>query len=349
MRLPGRSLAIALFGAVAACDDPSPPQPTRLVFIAEPSSSLVATEAHPAIQVAFVTEDGTVVASVSDTVRLSVTGTAELSGDLEVAAVNGVATFNARVEAAGSGYQLVAHTARFETPVLSSAFSIVAGPASTLRLEPQDDTGWVGVEMPTLVRVTDAVGNTVNTGSHTVTLSTIGALQGTTTASAIAGVASFPDLVLCPSGINGRISAMPAILRANAPGLSEGTFSVALFPGAETGLKWLTQPSNGVAGTKLPPYELMVHDCGGNPVYASLILGWGGCIPELVNNPTGASIVGASGQGYPIAMTWAYAFNNNTAIDRPGTGYTMRVTCRKSGDPTVVVTSVPSNPFDVAP
>jgi hypothetical protein len=349
MRLPVRVLAIALFGALAACDDPSPPQPTRLMFVAEPSASLVATEPHPAIQVAFVTEDGTVAAAVSDTVRLVVTGTAELFGDLEVAAVNGVATFNAKVEAAGSAYQLVAHTARFEAPAFSSAFSIVPGPPSTLRIEPQDDTGWVGVVLPTLVRVTDAVGNTVTTAAHAVTLSTTGALQGTTTATAIAGVASFPDLALCSSGINGRISAMPAILRANAPGLAEGTVSVALFPGAETGLRWLTQPSNGAAGVKLPPYELMVHDCGGNPVYASLVLGWGGCTPELVNNPTGASIIPASGQGYPIAMTWAYTHNNNTAIDRAGTGYTMRVTCRKSGNPAIVVTSVPSNPFDVAP
>lgn len=345
---------VSSFPALASCEGfggiSGSPQPTRLVFLSQPPASMVATESQPPVRVAFTTDDGHVLEDVRDSVRVVVIGAmpTQMSGTTGVQAQNGVATFNVRVLGAGTGYRFEASTPRFVTTAVSEPFAVVHGPAARVLVSAAADTIAIGAIVPISARITDAVGNQVLSATDTVTLSTTGALHGTTTAVAVGGLAQFPDVKVCASGITTRITPGTAVVQANASGLAPGTATFTAYAGSAIGVAWVTQPGNGSVSVVLPEFRVVVHDCGGNPVYGSLVLGWGACSPSLHNNPSGASIV-SIGPGYPMVSSWAYATNYNAAVDRPGSGYTMVVTCAQASPGSLRFTSPPSAPFDVLP
>src|SRR5207249_1716985 len=147
-------------------------------------------------------------AGLPASLNLSVTltsGTGPLQGtmtlDLGTGAGNGIVGFSdLRIDAAGTNKQLTA-----SAPGLSSAassfFSVSPGPASRLTLQSQPSaaaTAGVAFNQQPVVRIEDAFGNLRSSDNSTV-VNTVrnlgsGTLQGTTTATASGGVASFTNL-----------------------------------------------------------------------------------------------------------------------------------------------------------
>jgi alpha-tubulin suppressor-like RCC1 family protein len=182
----------------------NPAVATTLVFDVSPSSGTAGMPFAPAVVVAFVDDQGTVVASASGTVSLQLinnTTGGTLTGTLSVNAVDGLATFDdLAVDRAATGYLLEAEAGGFPS-ASSTAFDVAPGPPAQLAfLTPPSDADLDAVLAPAVeVAVQDAFGNRVETATVDVTLAfhanPPGAvLTGTLTASIGAGVASFPDL-----------------------------------------------------------------------------------------------------------------------------------------------------------
>ena len=179
-------------------------------------------------------------------------GTGTLGGTTSVTAVNGVATFT-NLALTGAG----AHTLTFTTSspslnVTSSSFGMAAGAASQIVIttQPAGAVSGVNLTTPPVVEIRDAAGNVVTTSTASVTVaiaSGTGAVAGTTTVSAVNGVATFSTLKLNGSGAhtltfaaNGLTSATSASLTATQAAAS---LSVPTQPGgAASGSAFTTQP-----------------------------------------------------------------------------------------------------------
>ena len=139
-----------------------------------------------------------------------------LSGTATVAAVGGVATFpDLNVERTGTAYRLQA-TSSGLSPDTSDAFTIIAGPATRLVFTVQPSTTNANQAINPDVRVAalDALGNVVRafTGQITVAITagtgTGGAVVfGTTTVTAVNGVARFDNLMINLAGSGDTLSA----------------------------------------------------------------------------------------------------------------------------------------------
>ena len=175
------------------------PAASRLVITKQPvgglSGALLATE--PVVKV----EDsaGNVVPGSASITATSSAGST-LAGTATVSAVGGVATFSDLTLAGTVGTN---YTLNFAASGLTSAISVnvsvTASPASKLVITTQPVGGVSGALLATepVVKVEDAAGNVVpSSASITATSSTGSTLAGTTTVSAVGGVATFSDLTL---------------------------------------------------------------------------------------------------------------------------------------------------------
>jgi hypothetical protein len=153
-------------------------------------------------------------------------GGSTLGGTTTVAAEDGVATFyDLSLNKTGTGYTLTASGSGLNTAT-SAAFDVAPGPATHLEFTMEPTTATAGAVLAPAVQVTalDAAGNPVPgfTGNVTVAFGgTSGAgstLGGTTTATAVNGVASFGDLSVSTTGTG-------YWLTATATGLAKATSS----------------------------------------------------------------------------------------------------------------------------
>lgn len=173
----------------------------HLAFGVEPGLTDLGVAVSPPIEVQAVDDSGQVQASFTGNVTLALdsnpTG-ANLGGMLTMAAVAGVATFNdVTVDSPGAGYTLAA-TATAYTPAMSAPFSVRERVLRFVQVIPD---GTAGDTLPgVLVEARDGLGgvDTTFTGDITVSLpsGSTAALLGTTTVPAVAGVSTFPDLVI---------------------------------------------------------------------------------------------------------------------------------------------------------
>jgi VCBS repeat-containing protein len=180
------------------------------------------------------------------------------------------------------------------------------------------------------VAIQDAAGNTVTSATDLITIGigsnpSAGTLSGTTTVSAVNGVATFAGLSIDRSG-NGYT------LTASASGLTAVTSpSFDIVPGAANRLVFITGPSDRIVGEKFSPaIQVQVQDAGGNPVLTAT-----GQI-TITSSVTG-TLAGTS-TATPVLGTATF---NNLAVNKAGTAYTL--TALASG-----VSSTTSDPFDVA-
>ncbi len=180
------------------------------------------------------------------------------------------------------------------------------------------------------VAVQDGAGNTVASATDAVTL-TIGAnpgtgtLSGTTTVSAVNGVATFPDLSIEKTGNGYTLTASAGTLG----GATSATFDI--LTGNANRLVFIVGPTDRTVGqTFSPSIQVQVQDAGGNPV-----LGATGSI-TLTSSVTGT--LSGTSVATPILGTATFS---NLAIKDAGTAYTL--TALSSG-----VASRTSAPFDVA-
>ena len=106
--------------------------PTKLAFVAIPSTTPTGITISPAVRVAVQDANGSTVTNATNTVTLSinncgtcpVAGTGTLSGTVSVAAVNGIATFNSIVMSGVANQYKLAAAAAGLTAALSNPFNV---------------------------------------------------------------------------------------------------------------------------------------------------------------------------------------------------------------------------------
>jgi Bacterial Ig-like domain (group 3)/Bacterial Ig domain len=217
-------------------------------------------------------------------------------------------------------------------PSVPFSATAVAGTAVKLTFTQPPVTTAAGATLtpPVKVSIQDAGGNTVTSATASVTLAigtnpSGGTLSGTTTVTAVNGVATFSNLSIDKTG-NGYT------LTASATGLT-GTTSPTfdILTGAANRLAFLTGPTDRQVGQVFSPaLQVQVQDAGGNPVVTA-----SGQI-TLTSSVTG-TLTGTA-TATPVAGTATFS---NLAINKAGIGYTL--TALASG-----VASRTSDPFDVA-
>jgi hypothetical protein len=205
-----------------------------------------------------------------------------------------------------------------------------AGEATKLAFTQAPVTTSAGSPMPTVrVAIQDASGNTVTSGTAQVTLAIganpgAGTLSGTTTVSAVNGVAIFSTLSIDKAGSGYTLTAVSTGLS----GATSPPFDI--LAGSANHLVFLTEPTDRVVGEKFSPsLQVQVQDAGGNPVITA------------INSITlTSSVTGTLSGTATVAPFLGTATFSNLAVNKAGT-YTL--TAGSSG-----VSSQSSGAFDVA-
>ena len=309
----------------AACTDitPSPPPAARLAFITQPSNAVAGAAISPAVTVAVQDEGGKIASTaiVAVTVALGANphgGT--LTGTTTVNAVNGVATFkNLSIQPANTGYTLTA-SAGPVTGATSRPFDIMVPPPTQLAftVPPGNTTAGAAITPPIQVSIKDATGAIVTTATNAVTVilgapAGGGTLAGTTTVSAVNGVATFSDLVIQKAGIGYTLaaSAYPLVSATSAP------FAVA--PAAAAMLSFTVPPSTTDTTLPITPaVQVAIQDAFANTVTSAT----NPVTLSLGANPGGATLTGT----LTTAAVNGVASFANLKLDRIGNGYTLTAT-----------------------
>ena len=308
----------------------------KLAFSVQPSNTVAGASITPAVTVTIEDTNGNAVTTATNSVTVAIgtnPGSGSLSGTATVAAVNGVATFsNLSINKAGTGYTLGA-AATGLTSAASAAFNITAGTAAKLAFvtQPSNTPPNAAITPAVTVAIEDSNGNTVTTSTASVSIAIAtnpgsGTLGGTTTVSAVAGVASFANLTISSSGTGYALGAASTGLTS----ASSAAFNVTAGPAAK--LAFTTQPANTNAGAAINQVQVTVEDAEGNPVTtstASVTLAIG-------TNPAGGTLSGT----LTAAAVNGVATFTGLSINNAGAGYTL--TAASTG-----LASATSNSFNI--
>lgn len=209
--------------------------PAKVAFSVQPTSTTAGAAISPAVEIEVRDANDNLVTDSRATVTLIVDtnpGGGSLEGTTTVNAVNGIASFSGlSIDKAGTGYSLTASSGTL-TEATSNAFDNSAAVASKLEfsVQPPDVDG--NDLFTAEVRVMDAFGNVVPTATDPISVEidrrpALGAsarLLGTTTVTAVAGVASFTDLRIDVPGADYALSARSGALT----GAGSAEFQVSL-------------------------------------------------------------------------------------------------------------------------
>ena len=200
--------------------------PSQLAFQVQPSGVTAGATMIPSVQVAVEDQHGHVVTTASGTVTLALTGLpagVTLTGGAAATLVDGVATFSGLSVNKVGTYTLTPSTSVGGVTTLpaSASFTVSPGTPSQLVWTQQPSSIVAGATMSPAVVVTvlDAQGNTVTSfsGSVGLALSQTGVtLGGTTTVSAVNGVAMFGNLTVTTAGTGYTLVATGASLASAA-------------------------------------------------------------------------------------------------------------------------------------
>jgi len=302
----------------------------QLAFTSQPTSETAGALITPSVRVTAQDALGNAVPSFTEDVTVTITaGTgasgATLSGNTTVTAVTGAATFpdlridKTGVASTGTGYTLTASSGAL-SEAISDPFDITTGSAALLAFMVQPTDASAGGTITPLVDVAvlDAVGNTVTsfTGNVTVAIGANpvgGALSGTTTVAAIAGVATFSDLNIDRVGSGYS-------LFVTAPGLTSATSTLFdIAPNVATTLDFTVPPVTTTAGAEIaPPVRVTARDELGN-----VATGFNGNVTMAIGtNPAGGVLSGAT----TVAAEAGVATFSTLSINAAGSGYTLSAT-----------------------
>ncbi|MGH7614526.1 MAG: leishmanolysin-related zinc metalloendopeptidase [Gemmatimonadales bacterium] len=321
------AVATGLPGVTSAPFTVSPPPPaTHLVFAVQPGNAAAGTAIAPPILVTARDAQGRTATSFGGNVTVGLTanpGSGTLSGTTTVTATAGVATFaDLTIDRTGLGYALQASAGGLAADT-SAPFEIIAGGGARLvfRVQPAAVTAGAPINTPgpgVVVAAQDSLGNTIPsfTGAVAIELgvdSSSATLSGTTTESAVFGVATFSDLSLHVAGAG-------YTLTATASGAASGTsapFSVT--PGPPARLAYTGQPTNATAGSAIsPPVQVTALDALGN-----LANGFTGAVTVALSAGTGTAGATLSGTKTVTASAGVTTFAD-LGVDSVGTGYQLR-------------------------
>ncbi len=317
---------------------------SQLAFIGQPSNTTAGATITPAVQVVAQDAMGNTVPAFTGSVTVAIgtnPGGGTLSGTKTVAAVAGIATFSSlSINKTGTGYTLQA-TAGALTPATSAAFNITPGAATLLAFTVQPTNTVAGSTMtPVQVTATDAQGNTVTgfTGNIVVAIGANpggGTLSGTTTAAAVAGVATFSNLSIDKAGTGYTLQATSGVLSA----ATSAPFTITA--GSSTLLVFTGQPSTTVAGSIITPaVQVTARDAQGNTATSFT----GDVTVAIGTNPGGATLSGTA----TVAAVAGVATFSNLTINRTGTGYTLLAAAAGMVSMTSVAFSITPGPVSAA-
>ena len=294
-----------------------------LVFTVQPGDAAAGAAFAPAVQVTARDALGNTATGFTGSITVAI-GTnppsiGVLDGTTTVAAVAGVASFpGLNIDEAGAGYTLTASASGL-TGATSAAFTITPGAATQLAFTVQPSNAPAGSTITPVVQVTarDAFGNTATTFNATVSVAIgtnppgTGALDGTTSVAAVAGVAGFPGLDIDEAGVG-------YTLTASAAGLSGATstpFTIAA--GAATQLAFAVEPSDEAAGVVFTPaIQVTARDALGN-----VATGFTGMVTVAIGtNPPPGGVLDGTTSVAAVAGVATFAGLN---IDEAGTGYSL--------------------------
>lgn len=290
--------------------------PSKLVFLASPSSSLsgaaFATQPIVAIE-----DSGGNITSGTSSITLAITtpNGATLSCTANpLAAVNGTATFSGCAIGKAGSYTLRATTSGL-TSATSASFTISAGAASRLAFtsSPSNSVSATAFATQPVVAVLDTFGNTVTTSTAAVNLAltTPNGAALTCTAnpkSAVAGVATFSGCRVDKAG--------SYTLTASATGLTSGVSSTfTISAGTAAKVVFTTSPGASVHNVAFPTQpSVQIQDAAGNPVSTST------SVALSITAPTGGATLTCSVN--PILTSGGVGTFSGCRIDRAGT-YTL--------------------------
>jgi N-acetylneuraminic acid mutarotase len=317
---------------------------TQLAFTVEPTTTSAGATITPAVEVTARDAQGNTATGFTGNITLTISTNpsgAVLLGTRMRPAVAGVATFNdLSIKKAGAGYTLRAASGT-RTPATSGAFDITPGVATQLvAFGVPDAVAGVTISPAVQVRAIDAFANTATSFTGNVTLTIVqgppgGALFGTTTVTAVAGVATFSDLSIKKASK----PALKYILHA-----ASGTFAANSSPGtnitpaAATRIAFSVQPSITRAGEKISP---AVRVTAFDP-FDNVATGFTGNVSMAIgNNPSGGTLGGTTTWA-AVAGVATFAGTLGLTIDKTGTGYTLVATSGEFAPATSVA-------FDITP
>jgi polygalacturonase len=286
----------------------------KLAFSQQPTNATAGVTISPSVVVDVENVNSGVAISDSSNVTLSIaTGSGTLLGTTTVAAVNGVATFsNLSIDTAGA-YTLRATDGSL-TSATSSAFNIAAAAATKVVFDqqPTGTTNGNPISPAITVEVEDAFGNVETSDTSTVTLATAsgpGALSGTTSVAAVAGVATFSDVTIAAIGTY-TIQATDGSLTS----ATSNSFNITSLPGVK--LAFTQQPTNTTAGSDISPAVVVDVDNVNNGV--------------AISDSSNVTLAIETGPGTLLGTATVAAVNgvatfSNLAIDTAG-AYTLEAT-----------------------
>ncbi|HEY1683571.1 MAG TPA: choice-of-anchor tandem repeat GloVer-containing protein [Tepidisphaeraceae bacterium] len=321
------------------------PQPTKLAFAQQPTSSQVASDTitssagNGAITVDIEDANGDLISNDNSAVTLSVAspgGTSFGTGSiLTVNAVNGVATFNDLILDKAGTYTLTAadmdNGTALTAPTNATQFTITHSTAAKLVFAtgPSSTSTNTVIAPHVVVDVEDIYGNLVTDNITNVTLSA--ATGGSPTLSgnsvaAVAGVATFPSLSIATAGTYTLAAADSSLT-----GATSTSFQITGPFGAASKLVFAVQPVSITAGETESGITVTVEDANGNTV---------------VTDNSAVTLSVASGPGAGSTLGTATVANgvatfSNLTFTTAGT-YTLSATDNALGAAT-------SNSFVVAP
>ncbi|MBW7932864.1 MAG: hypothetical protein H3C62_04475 [Gemmatimonadaceae bacterium] len=199
--------------------------PVRLIVASEPPATVGAGSAIP-VTIHAVDAQGDVAKTFTGDVTLALgagSPDAPLLGTVRVAAVDGVATFtDVRINKVGKGYTLAA-SANGLTGVTTAAFEVIPGPAKRLEFGTYPVFGATAGTLDVITVIArDAAGNVASGFTGKVDLSlfaspTGAVIGGPTSATAVAGVATFEGVQLTLAGEYQFAAAASGVTGAKGP------------------------------------------------------------------------------------------------------------------------------------
>jgi len=334
----------SLVAAMSVSVDVAAGPPAKLAFTTQPGGG--AAGAAWTVQPVVTVQDAGGNTATSGTVSVTLAAgantagaTLACTGGLTRQAVAGVVAFTGcSLSRMGTGYTLVA-TATALTSATSIAFAVTVGAPAKLVFGTQPGGGPAGkaFQVQPVVKIADAAGDPVTTGtgatapvilSITAGTGTTGAAltcTGSQSKTASAGVATFAGCAIDKLGKG-------YTLTAAATGLTSGTSSAfEVTVGAAAKLVWTTQPGGGAAGAAWTAQPVItIQDAGGTTVTTSTLSVTLSITAST--GTTGAALACTGGQSK--AAVAGVATFAGCAIDKAGTGYTL----------TAKVTGVSSDP-----
>ena len=291
---------------------------TQLSFAVQPVATPSGSAISPAVLVSALDALGNP-ASFTGNVTISInTGPvgAVLTGTLTVAAAAGVATFtDLSLDLTGT-YTLRAHATGL-TDAISGSFDVTTGLTrqTVFTTQPSNVTAGSAIAPSVVVEVRDLQNNVDASFTGLVTIAIRinaggGTLLGTPSANAVAGVATFNNLIIDKSGIG-------YTLQASATGVITGASqSFTVSAGAAAKLVFVVPPTNvGVGAPITPPVVVEIEDTLGNLVTSAT----DSVDLRIGTNPSNGVLGGTTG----AKAVGGLATFSDLTISQPGTGYTL--------------------------